>query len=170
MSTAAVSASGHAVVTGATFRAFMRNWATGVAVVTGMLARQPTGCTVNSFTSVSLSPPLLLVSLSERSRTLTAITEGRTFGINVLSWEQRHLGEQFAANNDRFAGVPHRLERGVPLLEEAMARVVCSLERLIVAADHVLVLGRPQWCESAADADPLIFFDGRYQNRVRQSF
>jgi 3-hydroxy-9,10-secoandrosta-1,3,5(10)-triene-9,17-dione monooxygenase reductase component len=152
-----------AAVTGPDFRRFMRSWATGVVVVTGSLARRPAGCTVNSFTSVSLRPPLLLVSLSERSHTLAAITERATFGISVLGWEQRHLGERFAAPDDRFAGVRYRLENGVPLLDDAMATAVCTVERLIVAADHVLVLGRPQWCESAGDTDPVVFFNGRYQ-------
>lgn len=163
MTTAPVAAPGHTEVTDIVFRRFMRNWATGVAVVTASAAGRPIGCTVNSFTSVSLHPPLLLVSLSERSRTLAAITERKTFGVNVLSWDRRHLADRFATSDDRFADVPYRLENHVPLLREAMATAVCAVDRQIVAADHTLVLGRPQWCQSDDDTKPVVFFNGHYQ-------
>lgn len=158
-----VTAAGRGVVTDVAFRRFMRGWATGVAVVTGLVEGRPIGCTVNSLTSVSLNPPLLLVSLSESSRTLAAITARGRFGVNMLSWQQRHLAERFATSDDRFAEVPCRLVSDVPLLREAMATAVCVVDRLIVAADHVLVLGRPQQCHSDGGADPVVFFDGRYQ-------
>jgi 3-hydroxy-9,10-secoandrosta-1,3,5(10)-triene-9,17-dione monooxygenase reductase component len=153
-----------AAVTGPTFRHFMCSWATGVAVVTSSLGQRPVGCTVNAFTSVSLHPPLGLVSLSERSRTLAAISACDAFGLNLLAWRQCHLARQFAtATDDRFAGVPFRLEHGVPVIEGAMAAAVFTLERVIVAADHVLVLGRPRWCDCDDRPDPMIFFNGRYQ-------
>jgi len=160
-SSAVISADPAAAVSGSTFRHFMRNWATGVTVVTSSLGQQPIGCTVNAFTSVSLHPPLVLISLAEQSRTLAAITTRDDFGINLLSWRQRHLAQQFAAAiDDRFADVPYRLECGVPVLEGAMAAAVCEVERAIVAADHVLVLGRPQWLDCADSPDPVIFFGG----------
>jgi len=150
------------------FRTVMGHFATGVTIVTSSFGQQPIGCTVNAFTSVSLHPPLVLVSLAEQSRTLAAITTRDVFGINMLAWRQRHLAQQFAAaSDDRFTEVPYRLECGVPVLEGAMAAAVCEVERAIVVADHVLVLGRPQWFDCADSPDPVIFFGGWYQTFSR---
>jgi flavin reductase (DIM6/NTAB) family NADH-FMN oxidoreductase RutF len=151
-------------VTATEVRHFMRGWATGVTVVTSALAGEPTGCTVNAFTSVSLDPPLLLVSLSRESHTLATIRAGGIFAVNLLAWRQRHLATRFTgAHDDRFAGVDHRLEHSVPVIKDVAAAVVCGLADLVSVADHVLVLGHPLWCESADCADPVLFLDGRYQ-------
>jgi flavin reductase (DIM6/NTAB) family NADH-FMN oxidoreductase RutF len=148
-------------VTGAEFRQFMRSWPCGVAVVTARAGPDPAGCTVSALLSVSLSPPTLLISLAQTSATLAAITAQRAFGINVLTWRQRHLAQWFATSrDDRFAGVPYRLERDVPILDDAAAAAVCSLDQVIMAADHVLLLGAPQWCGDVSGADPVIFAGG----------
>ncbi|MGC4806510.1 flavin reductase family protein [Micromonospora sp. DT233] len=154
-----------APVGGAELREFMRNWATGVAVVTSRLAGRPVGCTVNAFTSVSLRPPLLLVSLARTSHTLAAITAEDGFAVNLLQRRQRGLADRFAsgAAEDRFAGVAHHTVDGLPLIDGAMAVAVCAVTQLVAAADHVLVLGSPYWCQAGDDADPAIFFGGRYR-------
>lgn len=153
-----------AELTGPAFRGLMRSWATGIAVVTSSLGPEPVGCTVNAFTSVSLSPPLLLISLSGRSRTLAAIRAQDAFGVNVLGYRQRRLTERFATvAQDRFAGVPYRREFDIPVIEGAMASTVCAVERIIVAADHVLVLGRPRWCGHEDAGEPLVYFDGGHR-------
>jgi 3-hydroxy-9,10-secoandrosta-1,3,5(10)-triene-9,17-dione monooxygenase reductase component len=157
-----------AMITSRAFRTFMRTWATGVAVVTSSLGQQPVGCTVNAFTSVSLHPPLVLIALAEQSRTLAAITARGVFAVNLLTWQQRHLAQQFAAGTgNRFAGVPYRLEHGVPVIEGAMAVAACDVERVVVVADHVLVLGRPRWFDYADNTDPVIFFGGWYRTFPR---
>lgn len=152
-------------VTGIEFRAFMRNWATGVAVVTSSLGERPVGCTVNSLTSVSLRPPLLLVCLAEHSRTLAAIQALGSFGINVLGGGQQRLAERFATAGNRFEGVPHRLDHGVPMIPGAMAAAVCELDRAIAVTDHVMVFGRPRRCDDGGERHaPLAFFGGQYLN------
>ena len=167
---------GEPAVTGAVLRQFMRSWPTGVAVVTSSLpsaprggasrpaAPLPVGCTVNSFVSVSLRPPLLLISLSRRSRTLAAILAAGVFGVNVLAGPQHHLAEHFATTPDdaRFRHVRYEWRRGVPALDSAAAMVVCAVDRAIEAADHVLVLGIPQWCDCDDRLDPLVFAAGAY--------
>lgn len=153
------------VVSGVVLRDFMRGWATGVAVVTSCLVDAPVGCTVNAFTSVSLDPPLVMVSLAETSRTLTAITASQTFGVNVLSGSQPHLASHFAsAPGDRFTGVSHKVVNGVPVLAGALAVMVCTVAETINLADHVLVFGRPRWVTPPATADPAVFFGGRYRS------
>jgi flavin reductase (DIM6/NTAB) family NADH-FMN oxidoreductase RutF len=146
------------------FHRFMRMWATGIAVVTGQSATLPVGCTVTALTSVSLDPPLLLVSLDRRSRTLAALRTQRRFGLNLLAAHQSRLAVRFAtASDDRFGGVPHRIIGNVPILDGALAAAVCRVERTIAVADHVLVLGLPGWycgSEGGRDRPPLIRFDG----------
>jgi flavin reductase (DIM6/NTAB) family NADH-FMN oxidoreductase RutF len=154
-------------VTAAGLRGFMRSWATGVAVVTCAVGGRPTGCTVNTFTSVSLDPPLVLVSLSGSSRTLAAITTRQVYGVNVLSAGQRSLAARFATGTssaDRFAGLAHRMESGVPVLTAALAAAVCVVAQATVLADHVLLFGRPIWLSATGRADPAIFFGGGYRS------
>jgi 3-hydroxy-9,10-secoandrosta-1,3,5(10)-triene-9,17-dione monooxygenase reductase component len=163
-------------VTGTALRQFMRSWPTGVAIVTSSLGPVPAGCatrtanplpvgcTVNSFVSVSLRPPLILISLSGSSHTLGAIVASGTFGVNVLTGSQHQLADQFATSpdDDRFGQVPYLWRLGVPVLVSTAATVVCAVDRTIDAADHVLVLGIPQWSDCRDGADPLIFAGGAY--------
>ncbi|HEV3174088.1 MAG TPA: flavin reductase family protein [Actinocrinis sp.] len=147
----------------AEFRRFMRRWPSGVVVITSGSADEPSGCTVNAFLSVSLSPPLLLVSLAEGSGTLAAIAGRGAFGVNILTWRQRGLAARFAAPAaDRFAGLARRVELGVPLLRDAAAVAVCGLDRMVPAADHVLVLGAVRWCELGDASEPVVFFEREY--------
>lgn len=146
------------------FREFMRNWPTGVAVVTAAPKHQAVGCTVNTFVSIALQPPLVLVSLSRQSRTLAAICAQEAFGLNVLSWGQRHLAGHFAtAPGDRFAGIPYWMQQGVPLIEGVVATAVCAVDRVIPAADHHLVLGDVVWYCQDDSRDPVISFGGKYR-------
>jgi flavin reductase (DIM6/NTAB) family NADH-FMN oxidoreductase RutF len=143
----------------------MRRWATGVAVVTATAQGRPTGCTASSFTSVSLSPPLVLVSLYRSSRTLAAIAGHGAFGINLFGRQHRDPADRFATApaEQRFGGVGHRLVRDVPVIDEAMAALVCRVEHTVAAADHLLVLGQPVWCDQRGVADPLVHFGSHYQ-------
>ncbi|HZR48592.1 MAG TPA: flavin reductase family protein [Streptosporangiaceae bacterium] len=151
-------------VTSSGLRQFMRNWPGGAAIVTACRDGHPAGCTVTAFFSVSLNPPLVLISLSRQSRTLSAIAEHGAFGVNVLSWRHRGLAGRFAEpHTDRFADVPYRLQDSVPILEDAMAALVCELEQLFPAADHTLVLGRPQWYVCDDSQDPVVLFGGTHQ-------
>jgi flavin reductase (DIM6/NTAB) family NADH-FMN oxidoreductase RutF len=150
-------------VTSQALRRFMRGWPTGLAIVTTSASGLPAGCTVNAFISVSLHPPLLLVSLAESSRTLAAITEADLFAVNVLAGRQLELARSFSSGSaDRFGGVPHRWKHGVPVLTDACAAVVCAVDRVIPATDHLLVFGRPLWCACDDSADPLIMAGGAY--------
>lgn len=149
------------------FRHFMRMWATGIAVVTSRSAALSVGCTVTALTSVSLDPPLLLVSLNHRSRTLAVLKQQHRFGINILAAHQSSLAERFAMPcADRFGGVPHELIENVPILNGVLAAAVCRVERTIRIADHVLVLGLPGWCggpPQTRDRPALIRFAGTSQ-------
>ncbi|MFC0842333.1 flavin reductase family protein [Streptomyces noboritoensis] len=144
-----------------TFHRFMRTWATGITVVTSRRHGRSVGCTVTAFTSVSLRPALLLVSLADDSRTLATLRARGAFGVNVLAGDQTALATHFAtAPGDRFATVPHHLIDGVPLLDAALATAVCRVERTWPVADHTLVLGRPSHYGALREVVPLIRFNG----------
>jgi len=146
----------------AEFRDFMRHWPTGVAIVTTTGAHGPAGCTVNALMSLSVEPPLLLVSLREDSRTLEAIRGTDLFGASILEAEQGELSERFChcAPAERFAGLDLRVEHGVPLLADAAAQLVCSVQELHRCADHVLVVGAPVWQSVDPAREPLLLHRG----------
>ncbi|GFJ92749.1 hypothetical protein Prum_063910 [Phytohabitans rumicis] len=148
----------------ARFRDLMAGWPTGVAVVTGTAAGHPVGCTVTAVASVSADPPLLLVSLAARSRTLEAIEHAGQFGICVLSAAQRRLAQTFATGEParRFAGVPFRWVLGVPVLHGAMTVAVCAVQEALPVADHVIVMGGPLWQAEDHAAAPFIWFRRGY--------
>jgi flavin reductase (DIM6/NTAB) family NADH-FMN oxidoreductase RutF len=140
-------------------------FATGVTIVTGFDAdRRPVGFTANSFTSVSLDPPLLLVCPGKNASSLPAIRQTGLFGVSVLSAAQRDIAERFAMRGvDRFAeGEWVESESGVLLLEGACANFACSLHQDIDAGDHQLLLGHIDSFRSAEGRQPLLYLRGSY--------
>jgi flavin reductase (DIM6/NTAB) family NADH-FMN oxidoreductase RutF len=148
----------------AEFRRTCAKFATGVAVLTAVDATgAPLGMTVNSFTSVSLDPPLVLVCIERQAGILAALESGGYFGVSVLNETQKHLSVQFARKGDRFDGVAWITGRtGVPLLRDAIATFEAKIVKKIAAGDHYIVIGEALHL-SAAEGRPLIFFDSRYQ-------
>ena len=118
----------------------------------------PVGCTVIALMSLSVEPPLLVVSLGEDSHTLAAIRRTDLFGVSILAAAQGELSERFAncAREERFTGVELRVEHGVPLLAAAAAQIVCAVQELHQIADHVLVVGAPVWHSVDQDRPPLL--------------
>src|SRR5262245_41424991 len=112
------------------FRSFMSHWPTGVTVVTSRDDGGPAGCTANAMMSVSLFPPLLMVSLASTSTTLKAIVAAGDFGLNVLSANQQELCDRFAKGPQgaRFDRVRYRYRHGVPLLADVTAAIVCTVQ------------------------------------------
>ncbi|WP_206081048.1 flavin reductase family protein [Marinobacter orientalis] len=141
------------------------NFATGVTVITATGEDgEPIGITANSFSSLSLDPPLILWSLGVKSPNLDAFIEGRCFSVNILSAEQEALAMQFARPaEDKFAGVDVRSSaEGVPLLVESLARLECRVEFTRVAGDHLLIVGRVLRFASE-EGKPLLFYQGSFQ-------
>lgn len=155
------------------YREVLGRFVTGVTVVTTLEQKpdggQPWGTTVNSFTGVSLDPPLILVCIG-RGRSIHPIIEHtRRFGVNVL-------GEGSQQLSDCFAGAPSTLPRsafcdatyelsdsGVPALDQAIAFLACDVERVIEAGDHTIYIGRV--LETATRDEPgwpLLYFRRRY--------
>jgi len=146
------------------FRGLMAHWPTAVSVVTARAGNTPTGCTVNALMSLSVEPPLLIVSLAGGSRTLDAIRRSGTFAVNLLCWEQRDLCQRFAcgSHEERFRGVDVELRDDAPVLTHAAASVVCTVAQTMACADHVLILGAPRWHTCADHRSPLVLHRRSY--------
>jgi flavin reductase (DIM6/NTAB) family NADH-FMN oxidoreductase RutF len=150
------------------FRHFMRHWPTGVAIVTTAGADGPSGCTVSAMTSLSMEPPLLVVSLRVHSRTLEAIRQAGRFGASVLASDQGELSHRFAhcPHGERFPGLSLRVRHGVPLIADAAAQVVCTVWDTMRCADHVLAVGVPVWQSVEPERAPLLLHRGSHRRIV----
>lgn len=147
-----------------TFREALGTFVTGVTVVTTRDARGASvGMTANSFTSVSLDPPLVLVCVGRASSNIATFAEASSFAVNILSEGQHDTAAQFARRGiDRFAGVSHRSgETGSPILQDCLAWFDCTLHQRVDAGDHMILIGRVRAFESGK-AHPLGFSRGRY--------
>ena len=147
-----------------TLRDALGCFATGVTVVTCLTADgTPTGLTVNSFTSVSLDPPLLLVCPHKMAASSAALIEASHFAVNVLGAWQFALSEHFAKRApDKFENVVHAPGlAGCPLLFGALATFECSKEANVTSGDHVVFFGRVERA-TYREGEPLIFSAGRY--------
>jgi flavin reductase (DIM6/NTAB) family NADH-FMN oxidoreductase RutF len=152
------------------FRNALGSFPTGVTIITAQDAQSLAlvGLTVNSFSSVSLDPPLVLWSLSNRSANLAHFSAGRAHAIHVLSSGQEALARQFATPQaDKFEGVSHQLsgESGVPLIEGCAARFDCVTDSVIPAGDHQIILARVLRYEAEA-LTPLLFARGAFATAV----
>jgi len=155
------------------YREVLTRFATGVTVVTTLEqtsgAPQPWGTTVNSFTGISLDPPLVMVAIG-RERSIHPIIErtGR-FGVNILGEESQQI-------SDCFAGAPSPLPRsafcnadyelsdgGLPIIDQAIAFLACDVDRVIEAGDHTMYLGKVIETLCRDDVGwPLLYFRRRY--------
>lgn len=146
------------------YRQTLGQFATGVTVVG---CRQedgtPVGTTVNAFTALSLDPPLVLVCLDRGRRAVSAISESGCFGVSVLAAGQAGLSRHFARTGNEWPSVPWTVGAGdVPLLDEVVAQIACTLERLDDGGDHVIAVGRVIDLAAWPDRRPLVYHQGRY--------
>jgi len=147
------------------FRRACARYATGVTVTTVEgLQGTPQGLTVNSFTSVSLDPLLVLVCIDKSATAHPHFMAARGFAINVLSEDQIALSQHFATYaGDRFEALPwHAGLHGAPILEGILASLECSTWQRVDAGDHTLMLGQVERVELHAGA-PLVYFAGAYR-------
>jgi len=145
------------------FRSLMARFATGVAVITSSGANGPAGMTANAFMSVSLKPPLVLISVDRRARTHALLHEGRRYGVSVLSSDQDALSDHFAGRI-REAPPEYRFEivHDTPLVEGAVAHVVARVVRSYWGGDHSLFLGQVEYARYG-EGRPLLFHAGQYE-------
>jgi 3-hydroxy-9,10-secoandrosta-1,3,5(10)-triene-9,17-dione monooxygenase reductase component len=148
----------------ARFRTILGHFATGVTVVTGHGPDGPAGMAANSFTSVSLDPPLVLVCMARTSSTWPAIRDSGHFAVSILGAHQEDICRRFSTRTgDRFEGVGWTTGKtGSPILQEAIGYVDCVIDAEHEAGDHVIVVGRVVDLGQPAEGGPLLFWRGGY--------
>lgn len=152
------------------FRQALGAFATGVAVVTTQdAAGAPVGLTVNSFTSVSLNPPLVLFCLGKQSASLTAFRDSGAFAVHVMPHAQQDLTRRFASRvEDRFDGVAwHPGHGGAPVIEGVLACFECALHACVDAGDHLILIGQVQRFSHQPSDAPLLYFQGGFHSLPR---
>jgi len=145
------------------FRQTLGRFASGVTVITASDGDERRGMTASAFVSVSLTPPLILVSVDHRAHmhTLLAREEVTRFGVSVLSSTQRYLSDHFAGRPGPEDAVPWFSHEGLPLIGGSVAQLVCRKHEVIPAGDHTLYLGFVEYARYTDD-DPLLYFRGQY--------
>lgn len=147
------------------FRAALGQFATGVTIVTARDANgHLVGLTANSFNSVSLTPPLVLWSLTHQSSTMAGFRSATHYAINVLAADQRLLAERFARRGiDRFEGTAWRPGlTGAPVIEGAVAVFECRHRSQHDEGDHLIFVGEVAHCRRRVGVGPLVFHGGRF--------
>ena len=146
------------------FRDVMGYFATGVTIITAMDGDEPVGLAANSFTSLSLDPPLVLFCVGRTSTTWPRIERARRFAVNILGEHQEELSVLFAAKGaDRFGSVDWHLGvGGSPVLHDVIAYLDCEFWAEYDGGDHIIVVGRVLDLGVTHDAGPLLFFRGQY--------
>lgn len=151
------------------FRSAMGQFATGITVVSAYDGSEVHGMTANSFTSVSLDPPLVLVCVDKRNRTHTLLPEVGRFAVNILSENQEEISRYFAG--DRARPIPYTLTEQdrakSPVFEGVLAWVDCTLWQTYEGGDHSIFVGEVQDLE-VKGGRPLLFYSGAY-NRLSES-
>ncbi len=151
------------------FRQLLGRFATGVTVLTTRKPNgEPIGMTASSVASVSLDPPLVLVSVDKQNDMHAALESGTHFVLNVLSAEQEALSRRFAADEtDRFRGVSYREnERGIAVIEGVVAHIECEKRSAVPSGDHTIFIGLVVGGDTT-DRRPLLYYRGGYAGLSR---
>jgi flavin reductase (DIM6/NTAB) family NADH-FMN oxidoreductase RutF len=146
------------------FRRALGSFPTGVAVVTAAAESEPVGITVNSFTSVSLDPPLVLWCLKKDSNRYRAFMEAKGFTVSVLGSEHESVSSRLARQGEhKLQGMPLlETELGPPALADAHAVFECARAAVYDGGDHAILIGRVLRFACRDDGAPLVFYRGRY--------
>ena len=149
-------------------RSAMRAWTTGVTIVTATHAGETHGMTVSSFTSISLDPPLIAISLNAESHTHGLVQRAGAFGVTILAADQQELSERFAgegeATGDRMAGLPtETYVTGAPFIRGGLAFLDCQVTKTIHAGGNTLFIAEVvAVCEDGGGL-PLVYHNRAYR-------
>jgi len=151
-------------ITAAEYRRVLAHLPTGVTVLTAFGDEgTPTGMAANSFASVSLEPPMILVCPAKSSTTWPAIRDAGRFCVNFMASHHAELSVRFARRDvERFAGVGWHARPAGPALDDAIAWLQCEISAEHDAGDHTVVIAAVTELEASPEGLPLVFFKGRY--------
>jgi 3-hydroxy-9,10-secoandrosta-1,3,5(10)-triene-9,17-dione monooxygenase reductase component len=148
----------------ASYRTGLGHFATGVTIITAMDGDEPIGVSANSFTSVSLDPPLVLFCAAKASTTWPRLEAAGKFTVNILNEHQEDVCRVFATKGiDRFSRIGWRPSPiGAPILHGAVAYIDCEIDAQHEAGDHLIVVGAVKELGVLSEDGPLIFYRGGY--------
>jgi flavin reductase (DIM6/NTAB) family NADH-FMN oxidoreductase RutF len=149
-------------VTPQAFRQTLGRFASGVTVVTMLEDGKPHGITVSAFLSVSLEPPLVLVSIDKKAHSHTRLVNAERYGVSILSEGQQSMSNHFA-NRDPNAVPEFEQLNNFPVLNNALAQLVCKTVQQVDAGDHTLFIGQIEALQWQENGKPLVYFHGGYQ-------
>jgi flavin reductase (DIM6/NTAB) family NADH-FMN oxidoreductase RutF len=146
----------------------MRRWTTGVSVVCSQHGEIRHGMTVNSFTSISMDPPHITVTMANWTRTYRLTMESGIFSITILNDQQQAIAERFAGrtrdNEDRFVDLEtFYLHTGAPLIAGGLAHIDCRLIHTFPLKSSTLMIGEVVAAQSAEETNPLVYFNRTFQ-------
>ena len=149
-------------------RSAMRQWATGVSIVTTSVDDVSHGKTVNSLTSISLDPPYVMVSLEQSTRTHRMVKTSGFYGVTILSASQQQISDCFAGRHtedeNRFSGVEtFTLHTGAPFITGGLVFLDCVVVSTIDAATHTLFIGEVVAIKYGQSGDPLLYYNRNYR-------
>ena len=149
------------------FRAVMRRLAGGVSIITAGRDQDITGMTVTSLTSLSASPPRVLVSVNRQASSFAPIERHRVFGVNILGSDQQELASQFSNGRltgaQRFEGISWTAgTSGVPLIGHSLATIECQVEEIIERHSHGIIVGSILSFELSPQLSGLVYWNGQY--------
>lgn len=154
-------------------RQLLGQYATGITVVTALDSNhKKIGMTANSFTSVSLDPPLILWNIAKSATHFEDFKQAEYFAINILSEDQYQESKHFSkSSDDKFEGLDDVDEyMGIPILNKSLTTFVCRQYELHEAGDHYIIVGQIEACRNQL-GNPLVFHNGQYkQANLHQAF
>ncbi|GAA4819723.1 3-hydroxy-9,10-secoandrosta-1,3,5(10)-triene-9,17-dione monooxygenase reductase subunit [Tomitella cavernea] len=153
-----------AEIDGRALRNLIGNFATGITIISTMSDEAPVGFACQSFSSLSLDPPMVLFCPMKTSRSWNAIEAAGRFGVTILAEDQQDACAVFGSRNpDKFASVDwHRSPGGMPILDGELAWIDCTVEKVVDGGDHHVVFGRVQAFGTGEPDKPLLFYRGQY--------
>ncbi|MDO8861897.1 flavin reductase family protein [Haliea sp. E1-2-M8] len=142
-------------------------FATGVCLITAVTEEgEALALTANSFSSVSLDPPLVLWNLQNNSEVFGAYSGARNYAINVLAGNQQELSSRYARKGDHLLDPEHFTpgeNGGAPIIHDALVSFECSLDATHPGGDHLIIVGRVDAMHVRPEGEPLVFFSGAYR-------
>ena len=144
------------------FRQALGRFASGVTVITTMHEGIVHGMTANAFCSVSLEPPLVLISVDNRSRMHRLLAQSGRYGVSILAKSQEALSRHFAGWSQEGLQVPFVWHEGCPLIEGAVAHLTCKVIHAQPCGDHTLYIGHVEQLGYSQESAPLLFYAGKY--------
>jgi flavin reductase (DIM6/NTAB) family NADH-FMN oxidoreductase RutF len=152
-------------------RRAMRAWTTGVTIVTSIYADQQYGMTVNSFTSISLEPPLISVALRQLTHTHDLVVKSGMFAVTILTAEQKELSDRFAGKMpsiiDRFEGIQtETVSLDIPVFRDAMAYFDCRVVNSVAVGENTLFIAEVLDARGEGEGNPLVYHNREYWKLV----